>query len=212
MFDAFLRPLVNPPLDAIGKVVAGAGVTANHVTIAGAFAGAGAGVVIGLEQYVAGLGLVVLSRLLDGLDGAVARARRPTDFGGYLDAVCDYVFYLAVPLGFAFASLEYMPYALILIASFTLTAVSFLAFAAIAGKRGLATEAHGRKSFFYSTGLAEGFETIAAFVLMCLFPQYFSIIACLLAALCVVTVIQRIALAARLFGHATVDPDGTPPS
>ena len=83
--------------------------------------------------------------------------------------------------------------------SFVLTGVSFLAFAVIAAERGISTEAHGKKSFFYSTGLAEGTETIAVFMAMCLLPAWFAVIAFGYAALCVLTVVQRSALAAITF-------------
>jgi len=142
---------------------------------------------------------VLASRLLDGLDGAIARAKGPTDFGGYLDILCDYVFYLAVPLGFGLAAPGNLPFALFLVASFTLTAVSFLAYAALAARRGLETRAHGLKSFFYSTGLAEGAETLLAFVLMCLWPAGFPQIATIFAGLCLMTVIQRSMIAWRVF-------------
>ena len=65
----------------------------------------------------------------------------------------------------------------------------------IAAKRGEETEAHGRKSFFYSTGLAEGTETVVIFALMALVPAWFVPLAWGYAALCVLTVIQRSALA-----------------
>ena len=52
-----------------------------------------------------------------------------------------------------------------------LTAVSFLSFAALAAKRGLTTEAQGKKSFYYAAGLAEGGETIAVFIAFCLWPM-----------------------------------------
>lgn len=199
MFDAKLRPLIDPALNRMGAEIALRGVTANQVTVAGAIFGALAGVAIGLGHPLVGLGLILASRLLDGLDGAVARSSQPTDFGGYLDIVCDYVFYLAVPLGFGFAAPANLPFALVLVASFTLTAVSFLAYATLAAKRGVETEAHGRKSFFYSTGLAEGAETILAFVLMCLAPGLFPAIAALFTGLCVLTVIQRNVMARRVF-------------
>lgn len=199
MFDARLRPLINPALDRMGAVLARRGVSANQVTLAGAACGALAGLAIGLGQPLAGLALVLASRLLDGLDGAIARAGRPTDFGGYLDIVCDYVFYLAVPLGFGFAAPGNLPFALMLVATFTLTAVSFLAYAALAAKRGLETRAHGLKSFFYSTGLAEGAETLLAFVLMCLWPAGFPVVASIFAGICLLTVIQRSVIAWRVF-------------
>ena len=191
MFDAKLRPLIDPPLNALGRRVAALGIGANSVTMAGMIVGLGAGVMIAQSHFAIGLALILLSRMLDGLDGAVARATRITDFGGYLDIVADFAFYIAVPIGFAFAAAENMPFALLLIASFTLTGISFLSFAVLAAKRGLETSNHGQKSFFYNTGLAEGAETILAFVLMCLFPAHFALIASVYAILCLLTVIQR---------------------
>ena len=44
-----------------------------------------------------------MSRLFDGLDGAVARASTKTDRGGFLDIVLDFAFYGAIPLGFVLA-------------------------------------------------------------------------------------------------------------
>jgi phosphatidylglycerophosphate synthase len=191
MLDSRIRPLIDPPLDAIGKGLARVGVTANQVTLAGAVVGIAAGVAIGYRYYLLGLGLVLLSRLLDGLDGAVARATKQSDFGGYLDIVSDFAFYVAVPLGFGFAVATNLPFSMILIASFTLTGISFLAYAVMAAKRGRETNAHGKKSFFYNTGLAEGTETIIAFVLMCLLPNDFAIIAVIYSGMCLITVIQR---------------------
>jgi phosphatidylglycerophosphate synthase len=199
MLDARLRPLIDPPLNAMGRSLARLGVTANLVTLAGIALGIAAGAVLAQGEVVLGLALIMANRLLDGLDGAVARATHLSDFGGYLDIVGDFVFYVAVPLGFGLAAPANLLPALLLVASFTLTGISFLAFAAIAAKRGEDTTAHGRKSFFYSTGLAEGAETIACFVAMCLWPQHFPIIAQAYAGLCVLTVVQRTALARRQF-------------
>ena len=199
MFDSRLRPLIDPTLNRLGAALADVGVTANQITVAGAVIGALAGISIALGHPLIGLALILANRLLDGLDGAVARATRPTDVGGYLDIVCDYVFYLAIPLGFGFAAPQNLPYALVLVATFTLTAVSFLAYATLATKRGIETTSHGVKSFFYSTGLAEGAETILAFVLMCLLPSWFPLIATVFATLCVLTVVQRSLIARRTF-------------
>lgn len=201
MFDARLRPLIDPPLNALGRGLVRLGVTANQATVAGAVFGAAAGAAISQGWYLPGLGLVLASRLLDGLDGAIARASRTTDFGGYLDIVADYVFYVAVPVGFGLANPAHLVPALVLVGAFNLTAVSFLAFASIAARRGLETRAHGIKSFFYSTGLAEGAETILAFVLACLWPGAFPVIAYGFAALCGLTVIQRTLIAVETFRH-----------
>jgi phosphatidylglycerophosphate synthase len=199
MFDARIRPLIDPPLNAMGAALARMGIDANAVTLAGLIPALGAGLAIAHQHYLLGLALILFNRVLDGLDGAVARAKAITDLGGYLDTLADYVFYLAVPLGFGFAASANTTPAMVLIASFTLTCASFLAFAAIAARRREETTAHGTKSFFYSTGLAEGAETIVVFALMCLCPAQFPAIALGFAALCLLTVLQRILLARRAF-------------
>lgn len=199
MFDARLRPLIDPPLNAIGRWLAARGIGANAVTLAGLIPALGAGLAIVEGQYLLALALIALNRLLDGLDGAVARANGLTDWGGYLDTLADFAFYVTVPLAFGLANSVNAQAAMILIASFTLTCASFLAFAAIAAKRGAQTSAHGRKAFFYSTGLAEGAETIAVFIAMCLWPAHFATIAYAYAALCLLTVVQRSLLARQSF-------------
>lgn len=203
MFDARLRPLIDPPLNAAGRLLARVGVGANVVTLVALVPGLAAAVAIAHHHYLAALALIVANRVLDGLDGAVARATRTTDFGGFLDIVADFTFYLAIPIGFGLASSANQLPALWLAGSFALTGTSFLAFATLAAKRGIETTAHGRKSFFYDTGLAEGTETIVVFVLMCLFPARFAIIAYAYAALCGLTVLQRTLGARRAFSDAS---------
>ena len=200
MLDTILRPLMNTPLNAAGQFLEQRGVSANGVTATGVAVGLCAALAIALEWYSLGFALIVANRIIDGLDGAVARATSPTDLGGYFDIVADYVFYGSVPLAFAIANpaTNALP-AGALLASFCLTAASFLAFAVIAAKRGIETRAHGRKSFFYSTGLVEGTETIGFFLLMAALPGHFALLAWTFAALCVLTTLQRSALAVKLF-------------
>ncbi len=191
MFDARLRPLIDPPLNAVGRWLAARGAGANAITLSGMLLAIAAAWTISDAHHLAGLALILANRLFDGLDGAVARQRGMTDFGGYLDIVGDFVFYVAIPVGFGLAAPENLLPALVLVASFALTGISFLAFATLAAKRGIETTAHGRKSFFYNTGLAEGAETILVFVTMCLMPHRFALIAWIYAALCLITVVQR---------------------
>ncbi len=199
MFDAKIRSLIDPPLNAAGRRLARFGITANMLTSAGLLFGLSAALAISQGEYLIGLALVLLNRLCDGLDGALARATRPSDFGGYFDILADFTFYVAVPLGFGFANPANLTFAMLLIASFTLTGISFLAYAVMAAKSGRETSAHGTKSFFYSSGIAEGSETIITFIAMCLFPKYFGAIALLYALLCLITVIQRSIAARRDF-------------
>ena len=200
MLDTLMRPLINRPLDAAGRALARRGVNANAVTWTGLCAGLLAAVAIAFGFFALAFALIVVNRIIDGLDGAVARATKPTDSGGYLDIVVDYVFYGGVPLAFAIVdpAANAVP-AAALLASFCLTCSSFLAFAIIAAKRGIQTVAHGRKSFFYSTGIVEATETIAFFLLMAAWPAWFPLLAWLFSGLCVLTAIQRTALAMKLF-------------
>lgn len=199
MLDAKIRPLIDPPLNAMGRTLARAGFSANAVTLLGMIVGLGGAGAIYAGHFGLAFCLVLAGRILDGLDGAIARATRKTAFGGYLDIVCDFVFYVSVPLAFGMANPEHLPAALVLVSAFTVTGISFLAFAVTAAEQGAETDAHGEKSFFYSTGIAEGTETIVAFLLMCLLPGWFAQIALIYAAMCIITVIQRSLLAWRTF-------------
>ena len=82
MLDAKLRPLIDPPLNAVGGVLAKAGVSANLLTFVGLAIGLGGAAAIAHGHLWAGLALIVLNRLADGLDGAVARAAGPTPWPG----------------------------------------------------------------------------------------------------------------------------------
>jgi len=200
MLDSVVRPWIDRPLDAAGRVIARTGVSANQVTAAGVVVGLAAAAALAWQWHWTGFWLIVANRLIDGLDGAVARATGVTDRGGYVDIVADYVFYAAVPLAFAIAdpAANALAAAAVL-ASFCLTGASFLGYAIIAAKRRLTTDAQGEKSFFYSRGLIEGTETIAFFLLVALRPDWFPLLAWIVAGLCVVTAVQRCLLAMRTF-------------
>lgn len=200
MLDGWARARIDPALDRAGRSLARSGVTADAVTLAAFAAGFAAFVAIALEAYLSGLFLLLLSRIGDGLDGAVARHTRKSDFGGYLDIVLDFAFYGLVPLGFVLADPSANSVAgAVLILSFYVNGASFLAYAVMAEKRGLSTDARGEKSLFFTTGLAEATETIAFFVAFCLFPEWFAVLAFVFAALCFYTAVSRIVIAARTF-------------
>ena len=199
MLDGKLRALADPILTVLAR----------HI---GRYAGADAISAIGLGFGLAGVGLIAagwpgwalaglaLSRLCDGLDGAIARQTQATDQGGYIDIVFDFIFYGAWPLAFAFADPAANALAAaVLLFAFYVNGASFLAFAALAAKRGMGEGARGPKSLYFTSGLAEGSETIAVFAAMCLWPQHFAGLAWGFAALCVVTAASRIGLAWRVF-------------
>lgn len=194
MFDHRLRPLVDRPLNIMASRLARWGVGANHVTIFGFSVGMAGVVAIACQLFLLGLAFIVVSRVADGLDGAVARSTNTaSDRGGFLDIVLDFLFYSAVPFAFAIASPEQNALAAaFLIWSFIGTGASFLCYAVIAEKRGMATENRGRKSLFYLGGLTEGAETILFLCLICLWPQHFAIMAWIFASMAWITTGTRI--------------------
>lgn len=198
MIDHLARPLVERVLHAAARRCAAAGIRADLVTLAAFAVGLAAAIAIAANALWLALSLIGLNRVLDGLDGIVARLDRPTDRGGFLDITLDFAFYAAVPL--AFAALDPQRNALpaaALLASFLINGTSFLAFAIMAQRHGLTSEAQGRKALYFLAGLAEGTETVVAFALMCLLPHFFPIIALAFASLCLISGAARIVVAAR---------------
>lgn len=201
MLDGWARRRIDPVLDAMGAALHRAGIPANAVTLAAFGVGVAAAVAITAGSLWLGLVLILASRLGDGLDGAVAKRAGRTDLGGYLDIVLDFAFYGLIPL--AFVILDPVANGLagaVLLAAFYANGASFLAFAIMAEKRGLAGDARGPKSLFFTTGLTEASETLALFVAFCLFPGWFSLLAYGFAGLTAYTTVSRIVLAWQQFG------------
>ena len=200
MLDGMMRGLIDPPLERLARPLVRAGVSADALTLAGLAAGVFCALCVGLGWFWAALGALALSRLADGLDGAVARATRRSDFGGFLDIVCDFIFYGAVPLAFALhdPARNALPGAALLFA-FYVNGASFLAYAAVAARRGMVASSRGVKAIYFTAGLAEGTETIAVFAAMMIFPQGFVWLAYGFAAVCLVTAAGRVWLARGAF-------------
>lgn len=199
MLDGMARRVIDPPLNWTAKRLAAGGLGANAVTVFGFAVGMGGCVAIGFGLYSLALALIAVNRIADGLDGAIARRLGSTDVGGFLDIVLDTIFYSGVPFAFAVARPEFALPAAFLIYSFVGTGGSFLAFAVIAAKRKLDTSRSGKKSFFYSAGLMEGTETVAFFVLFCLLPDDFPVLAWTFGGLCWLTTALRIAAGVSAF-------------
>lgn len=199
MLDGIARRIVQPGLDRLAGRAA-MRLTADQVTLLGAGFGLLAGAMIAAGWPGWAVIALLASRIADGLDGAVARLRGKTDFGGILDIACDFVFYAAIPLGFVLADPSgHGPAGAALLAAFYVNAATFLGFAILAEKRGMQTKARGVKSLYFTAGLMEGTETIGFFVLMCLWPAAFVPLAWVFAALCLLTAGARLRLAARVF-------------
>ena len=195
MIDANIRRLIDPPLARAGQRLAAAGIGADALTIGGCLLGLAAALAIAAGQFYIALALLIANRIADGLDGAIARATRPTDRGAFLDIALDFLVYAAVPLGFASWSPHANAFAAaLLLASFVANGSAFLAFSTLAEKRGIKTTRQGQKSVYYLSGIAEGFETIAFMIAFCLFPTAFPILAIIFATLCWISAVGRLVL------------------
>jgi len=202
MFDPLFAKLLKDPLDRGAAALIRRGVEADALTWAGFTAGLLGALAIAGGFYVIGMIILAANRLADGLDGAVARGTKPTDFGAYLDIVLDFIVYSAVAGGFALSNPENAVPGVVLMVSFMGTGAAFLAFAVIATKRGIDTDERGAKSFFYVGGLTEGSETIAFFAIVCLWPHIFPFAAWIFIILCWITVAQRMLQARAAFGES----------
>ncbi len=201
MLDGLMRGVIDPPLSRGGLWLAARGASADGVTLVG----------LGLGLLAAGLlaagwsGLLVAlpllaSRLADGLDGAVARVRGKSDFGGYLDIAADFAFYGAVPLAFVLRDPALNGSAgAFLLFSFYVNGATFLGFAILAAKRGMETSVRGEKSLYFTAGLLEGTETIVFLLVIVLWPSIFVPAAWVIGALCLVTAGARVLLASQTF-------------
>ncbi len=203
MLDRAAVTLIKPAIDRLAGMLARLGLGANQMTLLGFGIGMLAAVLIANNMYLAGAAAIVLSRLCDALDGAIARRSQVTDAGGFLDIALDFVFYAAIPLAFALADpARNALAAALLLAAFCGTMSSFLAFAVIAAKRNLDSLAWPDKSLYFLGGLTEATETLACFLAMCIWPQHFVVLATVFAALCAVTTVTRIWWGWRAFAKA----------
>lgn len=203
MFDRYLLEKSKNIRQRLAAQLQRLGAQADQITWLGFMLGIGAAFCIMLQAYYWALLLILVNRLADVLDGAIARLNGPTDRGAFLDITLDFIFYAAIPLSFAVADpLNNALPAAFLIYSFIGTGCSFLAFAVIAEKRGLRSTSYPSKGFYYLGGLTESTETVLLFLSMCLFPSIFYWLAYSFAALCCLTTVARVITGITLFSYS----------
>lgn len=202
MLDAPLRARLGPRLDRLAAGLDRHGVRAGAVTAAGLIVGAAACVAAALAAWPWALVLWLVNRALDGIDGPLARCRGATDLGGLLDFVADFVVYGGFVVGVAIAVPDARVAVAVLLAAYLLNNVALLSFASLVERRRLAFG--DERSLRITPGLAEGTETIVAYCLFCLLPAHSEVIAYGFAALVLLTVAQRLAVARRVLSASGV--------
>jgi len=193
MLDARTRRLVGPPLERMAAAAARAGLTPGLVTAVGLVVGVGACLAAAFAIWPLALVLWLANRALDGLDGALARRTGPSDLGGMLDFLADFVVYGGFVVAVGIAEPDARVAATVLLAAYLLNNVALLSFASLIEKRGL--DLGDERSLRFTAGLTEGTETIIAYVALCLVPGSAATIMWIFAAMVLVTVVQRVRLA-----------------
>ncbi len=166
------------------------------LTLAAFGIGLAAAVAVWQGAYGLGVGLWVLNRVLDGLDGTVARLhQKQSDLGGYLDIVLDTVIYAAIP--FALVLSQPQPGAWLslafLLSSFYINGASWMYLAALLEKRRQGAAARGElTTITMPGGLIEGTETVLFFTLFLVFPDSSVYVFRLMGLLVVATIVQRL--------------------
>lgn len=211
MLDARIRRATGPALEASGRWLARRGVAAGTVTGLGWIVGVGACVAAAFGLWPAALVLWLGNRALDGLDGPVARARGATDRGGFLDVVADFTIYAGFVVGVAVAEPTARLACTVLLLTYYVSGTALLALSSLLERRH--QNEVDRRSLRLTGGLAEGTETVVAYVVFCLFPGRAAVIAWAFAALVGVTAVQRVVTGWRLLGAPPPDaawPAGQP--
>ena len=209
MLDAPVRRLLGPPLDATAAVLDRLRVPALAVTGVGWLVGVGACVSAGTGHWTLALVLWLLNRTLDGLDGPLARRHGASDLGGFLDIVADFSIYAGFVLAVGIERPEARVATLALLAAYYLSGTAFLALSSMLERRRHRGSADGRSLLFVG-GVAEGTETVLAYVAFCLFPQHAAPIAWIFAVAVLVTAIQRVVGGVLLLRHTPVDAVAPP--
>ena len=203
MFDRQIQKFTQKPLAVIAKIFIKL-IKPNHMTILGFIFGLFMCVLVFFQFYFPALILLVLNRLCDGLDGTMARLTIPTPLGGYLDIVFDFTIYSGFVLAFGLSNSNYTIVSMVLLFLYIGTGTTFLAQAALQSqldKISASSESSQKlaKSFYYSSGLIEGTETIIFMVLCLLLPNFYIFISIIFGILCLITFVSRIVVCYKKF-------------
>lgn len=193
MKDEVLRLQKDRVLEPVARTLFG-NVSPNLISILALLPGLVSVAAIVQGEWVWGIGFWFLNRILDGLDGVVARIHdKKSDFGGYLDLLLDYVIYLGIPIAFVVnaPTPQHIWSLIALLASFQINSLSWTLLGSLLEKRQLADSTR-LTSIAMPTGLIEGGETVLFYTLFYLLPGYIPWLFGVMAGLVFVTAGQRV--------------------
>lgn len=190
MLDKYFSNYLYPILIIFAKLFVKFGLKANHITILGLIFSFLSFLLVIDHHYIFGLLVFLIGRSMDGIDGIIANNTSKTDFGGFLDIVCDLISYSIIPLAFILTNSSNAIFGSILLASFFGTSSTFLAIAIFESKRKFVLNSD--KSFYHVGGIVGSTQTIVFLSLMFVFPKYFNEIALIFSILCMAGTLERI--------------------
>jgi phosphatidylserine synthase len=200
MLSSALRKTVRPALASVGASLARLGAHGNLVTTVAFVIGLGAIPAIATHNYLIGLVLIVLNRVLDAMKGAIARQGAARPLGQFLGMTFDLIFFAGLPFGFALADPGRGLAAAFFVFAIAASAASALAFTVVSEETGAALAPGGYTALGYLARLMEDSELFLAFALACVMPAWFSVIAYIVGILCFITAGARITGAVARFG------------
>lgn len=198
MFDRWLRRWKDRLLAPVARWL-GQHVGPGAVSVAGLLVGFGAALALWHGALGVALVLWLMNRVLDGLDGSIARETgQSTDFGSYLDIVCDFIVYTSIPLAFAVARPDLALGVAVLLGSFYVNTASWMYLAALLERRGRGAASTGEVTqITMPAGLIGGAETVVLFALAIAVPGTTRATFWVMSALVAITTVQRLVWAGR---------------
>ncbi len=174
-----------------------AGVTANQISVAAAVLGLAAALLVAVQLPWAGVALWLVSRVLDGYDGMVARlSGTSTLFGGYLDITLDMLAYSAMAIAFAIAMPTDRVLWMLVLLGYVMAITTTLALSSLAEKAD--RQLGGNRSIQFTRGLAEGGETTIVYVVIALAPSVSRYVLVVWIAMLAISAVQRTRMARTL--------------
>jgi phosphatidylglycerophosphate synthase len=197
MIDEAFRQWMARQWSAPAGMLHRAGITANQISVAAAVLGLAAAVLVAVQLTWAGVALWLVSRVLDGYDGMVARlSGSSTLFGGYLDITLDMLAYSAMAIAFAIAMPADRVLWMLVLLGYVMAITTTLALSSLAEKAD--RQLGGNRSIQFTRALAEGGETTIVYVVIALAPSVSRYVLVVWIAMLAITVVQRTTLARRL--------------
>ena len=198
MFDQYFRQILPSLVKPLVVLCQKYQLKPNHLTLIGLLGAMLAACLIWLEHNYWALAIWWLSRLFDGLDGIVAReTKQQTEFGGYLDILCDMAAYSLMIVAFALQKTTFLLYWLLILLGYVLCITTTLALSSLLEKKKHAL-GNNNRSLQMTAGLAEATETNLAYTLFILFPAFLQVWLILWVLVLAYTVLQRTLLARKL--------------